>query len=224
MMEGAGLGNRLVRDNLRELDAALATLPTARARELREQITAHLDEALQPGADDQSFAATLGRLGAPADLAADAGEVAGRRTWIRLAAAVVVTGIEAGDCSSVVGDLNDRDRAAVGIQRDGLPTCVALSLDRPDRHASRFERRGRRFDIRHRYGHDAVAGVVRIAHDIQPAAIRHLPHHFILFRDYVCGPGKEAFVPGLGCLEVADRDTSEENIGVHHLSLAALAT
>jgi HAAS len=155
MMEGAGLGNRLVRDNLRELDAALATLPTARARELREQITAHLDEALQPGADDQSVAATLGRLGAPADLAADAGAVAGRRTWIRLAAAVVVTGIEAGYCSSVAGDLNDRDRAAVGIQRDGLPTCVALSLDRPDRHASRFERRGRRFDIRHRYGHDA---------------------------------------------------------------------
>lgn len=109
------LDHRLVRDYLRELDAAMATLPAARARELKAQITAHLDEALQPGADDLAVAATLGRLGAPADLAAEAGAAApvrvseairaavrarlariGRRTWIRLAVAAVVTGIVAG--------------------------------------------------------------------------------------------------------------------------------
>ncbi len=62
-----------MQDYLRELDEAMATLPAARARGLRWQITAHLDEALQPGADDRAVAATLGRLGAPADLAAEAG-------------------------------------------------------------------------------------------------------------------------------------------------------
>ena len=51
-MTGTGLDHRLVRDYLRELDAALAALPAARARELRVQLTAHLDEALQPGAGD----------------------------------------------------------------------------------------------------------------------------------------------------------------------------
>jgi len=112
---GTGLDHRLVRDYLRELDAAMATLPAARARELRQQITAHLDELLQPGADDRAVAATLGRLGAPADLAAEAGVTApvrlseairmtararlarvAARTWIRLGAAVVVTGMVAG--------------------------------------------------------------------------------------------------------------------------------
>jgi hypothetical protein len=115
MMTGTGLDHRLVRDYLRELDAAMATLPAVRARELRAQITAHLEEALQPGTDDQGVAAVLGRLGAPADLAAEAGAAmpvpvsaaikaaarvrlakVGRRTWIRLGAAVVVIGIVAG--------------------------------------------------------------------------------------------------------------------------------
>src|SRR5258708_23939477 len=115
MMNGTGLDHRLVRDYLRELDAALATLPAARARELRQQITAHLDEALPPGADDQGVAPGVGRLGSPTDVAAAAGAAVparlsavsraaagarlarvGRRTWIRLAAAVAVTGIGAG--------------------------------------------------------------------------------------------------------------------------------
>src|SRR5215467_8908659 len=73
MMTGTGLDHRLVRDYLRELDAALATLPAARARELKAQLSAHLDEALRPDAADADVAATLGRLGLPADLAAEAG-------------------------------------------------------------------------------------------------------------------------------------------------------
>src|SRR5258708_38494357 len=116
MMNGTGLDHRLVRDYLRELDAALATLPAARARELRQQITARLDEALPPGADDQGVAATLGRLGSPTDVAAEAGAAVparlsaviratagarlarvSRRTGIRLAAAVAGTRVRGGD-------------------------------------------------------------------------------------------------------------------------------
>src|SRR5258708_14888284 len=112
MMNGTGLDHRLVRDYLRELDAALATLPAARARELRQQITAHLDEALPPGADDQGVAATLGRLGSPTDVAAEAGAAVparlsaviratagarlarvGRRTGLKLGAAGALAGL-----------------------------------------------------------------------------------------------------------------------------------
>ena len=131
---------------------------------------------------------------------------------------------EAGDASTAARDLNDRDRVAVGIQRDRLPACLALSPDRTNRHTLRCQRRGCLLDIRHGHGHDAVAGVVRVADYVQPAAIRHLPHHLLLVRDDVSGPGEETFVPRLRCLEVADRDTSEENIDVHHLSLAVPAT
>jgi hypothetical protein len=61
----------LVRDYLRRLDAAFASLPAERAKELREQITAHIDDELPPAVDDQ-VAQALQRLGQPADLAAEA--------------------------------------------------------------------------------------------------------------------------------------------------------
>jgi hypothetical protein len=67
------LDHPLVRDYLCELDAAMRGLPAAQARELKEQITAHLDDALPPGADERDVTATLSRLGSPADLAAEAG-------------------------------------------------------------------------------------------------------------------------------------------------------
>jgi hypothetical protein len=72
-MNGTVLDHRLVRDYLRELAAATRGLPGDRARELRDQIAAHLDDALPPDADDDEVAATLSRLGAPADIAAEAG-------------------------------------------------------------------------------------------------------------------------------------------------------
>jgi hypothetical protein len=78
-MSGTALDHPLVRDYLRELDFALALLPAARADELTEQITAHLDDALAPGAGDEEVAAVLSRLGRPADLAAEAGAGAGHR-------------------------------------------------------------------------------------------------------------------------------------------------
>jgi hypothetical protein len=67
---------------LRRLDVALAVVPAGPARELREQITGHLDEALPPGASDQEVAEELRRLGRPADLAAEAVATAGKRPWL----------------------------------------------------------------------------------------------------------------------------------------------
>jgi len=71
-MSDTVLENVLVRDYLRELSAACVSLPAAQARELREQITAHLDEALPPSATDAEVRAELGRLGRPRSLAAEA--------------------------------------------------------------------------------------------------------------------------------------------------------
>jgi hypothetical protein len=76
-MSGTVLDHWLVRGYLRELDAVMRGLPPAQARELREQITAHLDDALGPDAGDYEVAATLSRLGSPADLAAEAGAASG---------------------------------------------------------------------------------------------------------------------------------------------------
>jgi len=71
-MSDTALDHRLVQDYLSELDAALRGLPAEQARELKEQISAHLEEALRPGADDQEVAAALSELGSPAEIAAEA--------------------------------------------------------------------------------------------------------------------------------------------------------
>jgi hypothetical protein len=71
-MTGSALDHPLVRDYLRDLDSAFAALPAEEARELREQITAHLDDALRPGSDDQEVVLTLLQLGSPSNLAAEA--------------------------------------------------------------------------------------------------------------------------------------------------------
>jgi hypothetical protein len=72
-MPGTALDHPLVRDYLRELDAALAALPAQRAGELREQITTHLWDVLGPESSDEEAAAALSRLGSPGELAAEAG-------------------------------------------------------------------------------------------------------------------------------------------------------
>ena len=96
-MSGTVLDHWLVRDYLRELDAAMRGLPAVQARELKEQITAHLDDALRPDAGDEEVAATLSRLGSPAGLAAEAGAASGSSglrfavsSW-RLAAVIAVS-------------------------------------------------------------------------------------------------------------------------------------
>ena len=64
-MTGTITDHPLVREYLHDLDAAMRVLPAAQAREIREQITGHLDEALPPDADDEEIAAALSRLGPP---------------------------------------------------------------------------------------------------------------------------------------------------------------
>jgi hypothetical protein len=83
-MSGTVLEHPLVREYLRRLDAACIALPAAHARELRDQITAHLDEALPPGAADDEVVAELDRLGTPGGLAAEAAGPAPRSAGARL--------------------------------------------------------------------------------------------------------------------------------------------
>jgi hypothetical protein len=110
-MSDTALGHRLVRGYLRELDMALRDLPAAQARELREQITAHLEEALPPGAGDREVAAVLGRLGSPAGLTAEAQAAGGRpgqapaahAGWARLAHVPRRTLVLAGIAVALIG-------------------------------------------------------------------------------------------------------------------------
>jgi hypothetical protein len=74
-----------------------------------------------------------------------------------------------------------------GSSAKAFPTCIALSLDRPGRQPLAASAGVALLDVRHGHGVDAVAGVIRIADDVQPAAIGHLPHHFILAGDTSAG-------------------------------------
>jgi hypothetical protein len=83
-MSGTVLENVLVREYLRGLSLECITLPVAQARELREQIAAHLDEALAPDATDAEVQAELARLGSPRSLAAAAAGPVRPAGWRRL--------------------------------------------------------------------------------------------------------------------------------------------
>jgi uncharacterized membrane protein len=72
-MTHTALDNPQVRDYLTALDAALVALPDEQAGELREQISAHLEDWLDPDADEKEVVAVLSRLGSPADVVAEAG-------------------------------------------------------------------------------------------------------------------------------------------------------
>jgi hypothetical protein len=124
-MSGTALDHPMIRQYLRELDAALGVLRPEQARELREQITAHLDDELAPGATDAEVSDALRRLGSPSEVAAAAGSAqAGgpqpeptaadvsrwlrnairRRTWrfwTSLGAVVVAVGVVVGFAVSV---------------------------------------------------------------------------------------------------------------------------
>ena len=67
------LEHPLVVDYLRALDGALASLEPEAAAELSEQLSAHIVEALPPGASDEVVAEVLAALGPPAMVAAEAG-------------------------------------------------------------------------------------------------------------------------------------------------------
>jgi len=71
-MTGTVLDHPAVRDYLRALDDALVGLPAGQAGELREQIRAHLEDALRVDPDEAEVAEVMRRLGAPSDVVADA--------------------------------------------------------------------------------------------------------------------------------------------------------
>ena len=71
---------QLVRNYLERLEHELHDLPTARRREIVEEISEHIEEARASGAaDEASVRSLLDRLGDPADIAADARERLGVR-------------------------------------------------------------------------------------------------------------------------------------------------
>jgi len=107
-MSDTVLENVVVREYLRALRLECISLPAAQARELREQIAAHLDEALPPAATDDEVRAELARLGTPRSLAAAATGQAPRplaarlrvrlarvRWWTWVSVAVVIAAVGA---------------------------------------------------------------------------------------------------------------------------------
>jgi hypothetical protein len=82
-MNETAVEHRLVAGYLRQFDAAVAVLPVPRARKLRKQIVAHIDEAGGPDASDEEMAAALPSLGlGPARLlVAEAVKASGKRPW-----------------------------------------------------------------------------------------------------------------------------------------------
>jgi hypothetical protein len=150
------LAHWLVRSYLRTLDDACAGLPYPQARELHEQIAAHLEEALPPGADDATVRAELARLGrATAIAAVAAGPVppAGwrrlrnrlghvrrvrQRTWVISGVLIAVLGTGSGFLISMntapvlvasgeIGWLNPADQAAAVYTTAGDVTQTAVS-------------------------------------------------------------------------------------------------
>lgn len=155
-MSGTALDRRLVRDYLRELDAAMRGLPAAQARELKEQITAHLDDALRPDADDEEVATILSRLGSPADLAAEAWAASGssgprfalgsrRMRWrltaviaIPIVAAVALCALQiSSDASNDVASGRDQHLAQVSAAVVGLAQDLENERDLSAAYAAR---------------------------------------------------------------------------------------
>jgi Nitrate and nitrite sensing len=138
-MSGTALDHRLVREYLRELDTALRGLPAAQALELREQITAHLEDALRPEAGDQEVAEILRRLGSPAGLAAEAGAASGpsgrrsalsrpRMRW-RLAAVIAVPTVVAAVLGAVqISSEVSNDVASGRVQRLAVLDAAVVTL------------------------------------------------------------------------------------------------
>lgn len=75
--------DRMVGRYLGELDRALARLPRARRRQIREEVEAHIREARgEEGARDEAgLRQLLDRIGDPMEIAREAGADPGRRTW-----------------------------------------------------------------------------------------------------------------------------------------------
>ncbi len=81
-MSKTAVAHPLVAGYLRQFDAAASILPMDRARELREQIVAHIEDAARPGASDEQIAAVLSGLGPARLLVAEAVAATGKRPWV----------------------------------------------------------------------------------------------------------------------------------------------
>jgi hypothetical protein len=71
----------LVTRYLKLFDAEASVLPVPRARELREQVVAHIEDAVGPDAGDEEIAAVLASLGPARALVAEAVAATGKRHW-----------------------------------------------------------------------------------------------------------------------------------------------
>ncbi len=80
-MSDTALAHRLVAGYLRQFDAAASVLPVQRARELREQVAAHIEDSVGPDASDEEIAAVLRGLGPARLLVAEAVAATGARPW-----------------------------------------------------------------------------------------------------------------------------------------------
>lgn len=80
-MSETALVNPLVAGYLILFDAEAAILPVNHARELREQIEAHIEDAVGPDASDEEVAAVLRDLGSARALVAEAVAATGKRHW-----------------------------------------------------------------------------------------------------------------------------------------------
>ena len=80
-MSETALVHPLVAGYLKVFDAEAAILPVNRARELREQVVAHIEDAVGPDASDEEIAAVLRGLGPARVLVAEAVAATGKRHW-----------------------------------------------------------------------------------------------------------------------------------------------
>jgi hypothetical protein len=80
-MSETALVHPLVAGYLILFDAEAAILPVNRARELREQVAAHIEDAVGPDASDEEVAEMLRGLGSARLLVAEAVAATGKRHW-----------------------------------------------------------------------------------------------------------------------------------------------
>jgi hypothetical protein len=80
-MSQTALTHPLVDNYLFLFDAAAAVLPVQRARELREQLVAHIQESVGPDASNEEIAAVLSELGPTRLIVAEAAAATGTRSW-----------------------------------------------------------------------------------------------------------------------------------------------
>jgi hypothetical protein len=93
MIKNATTQHPLVRAYLRQLDRSLVGAPRPAAKELREQIVTHLDDALGPDPSEAEVRTVLDQLGTPESLAAEVAPPMppDRARWVDVLALILLT-------------------------------------------------------------------------------------------------------------------------------------